>query len=147
MLEAAGARERFSDCREIVLVFIERRADGDDVAKRRKEFESPRQQTFSLKYLEQSPGAGTEHFLTHGWHHNCAGIDQRLCAVDAREVLFVGRVEAIAIGAGRDSQQSVLGPFNLATMPGKQCWILSQQLLQTFDIVVMNDVSRLGHCP
>jgi hypothetical protein len=56
-------------------------------------------------------------------------------------VLFADRVEAVAIGARGESQKAAV----IVTVPGQQRRILSQQLLQPFDVVVVNDGSSL-HC-
>src|ERR1044072_1291904 len=106
MLEAAGDRKRFSDCGQIVSVFIESRANSVDVAKRCEEFESAREQSSTLKYLQQSSGTRGEKTLAHRRHYDRACIDQQLCARRTSEVLFARLVEAIAVRVRRDSQQT-----------------------------------------
>ena len=59
-VEAAGAHERFIDGLQIVPVLIESGANGVEIAERRKELQRARQQAFTLKQLEQPPGAGSE---------------------------------------------------------------------------------------
>ena len=108
MLEAARAHERFIDGRQIVPVLIESGANGVEIAERRKEFERARKQAFTLKQLQQPPGARLEKALAHRWHHDRAGVDQQLCARRAGEVLFSDRVEAVAIGARGESQQAAV---------------------------------------
>ena len=55
------------DGREIVPVLIESGANSVEIAKRRKELERARQQAFTLKQLQQPPGAGLEEALAHRW--------------------------------------------------------------------------------
>ncbi len=123
MLETAGDREGFVDDAEIVALLVEGGADAIDVAERRKKRERARQQAFSLKQLQQPPGARPEKALAYRGHHHGAGVDQQLRAVGAGEVLFADRVEAVAIGARRDSQQAAL---IVVTLPGTQCRVVRQ---------------------
>src|SRR5579872_5451788 len=51
VLEVAGDRERFRHCGQIVPAFIERGADGVEIAKRSEEFERGRKQSFPPKQL------------------------------------------------------------------------------------------------
>ena len=55
-------------------------------------------------------------------------------------MLLTERVETVAIGARGDSQQAALG---IVAPPGKQGGVLSQQLLQSLDVVVVNDALSL----
>ena len=132
--------ERIIDGSRIVGVFAKSRADRVEIAKRRKELERAGQQAFALKQLQQPPGAGSEEALAHRWHDDRAGIDQQLCARPAREPLFSLRVACVAIGAGGESQQAAV---IVVVLPGKQRRVFSQQLLQAFDVVVVNDASSL----
>src|SRR5215467_975180 len=102
MFEAARDRERFSYRRQIVFVFGEFGADGVDVAKRCKEFESVWEQAFTLEQLQQSSCAGVEDTFAHRWKHDCSGVDQQLCARCPREPLLAKRVEAVAVRTRRD---------------------------------------------
>ena len=52
------------------------------------------------------------------------------------------RVEAVAIGAGGESQQAI-ARAKPVTVPGKQRWIFHQELLQPFDVVIVNDALSL----
>src|SRR5262249_23950980 len=119
---------------------------GVDVAKRCKEFESTWEQAFTLKQLQQSSCAGVEDTFAHRWKHDCAGVDQQLCARRPREPLLAKRVDAVAVRTRRDPQQTAFG-FNIVTAPREHRGILSQQLFQTFDVVVMNDTSSLRDRP
>ena len=136
VLEAAGAHERFIDGRQIVPVLIKSGANRVEITKRRKELERARKQAFTLKQLQQPPGARLDEALAHRWHHDRAGVDQQLCARRASERLFPVRVEAVAVGAGGDSQQAAV---IVVALPGQQRRVFSQQLLQAFDVVVVND--------
>ncbi len=138
VLEAAGAHERVVDGRQIVPVLIKRGANRVEITKRRQELQRARQQAFALKQLQQPPGAGLDEAAQHRWHHDRAGVDQQLCARRAGEGLFPVGVEAVGIGAGGDSQQAALTvPF--VSLPGQQRGVFSQQSLQAFDVVVVND--------
>ena len=140
MLEAARTHDRFIDGRQVVAVLIKSGANSVEVTQRRKEFERARKQAFALKQLQQASGAGLEDPLAHRWHHDRAGINQQLRTRPARENLFPVRVEAIGIGARRDSQQAAL---IVVTLPGQQRRVFGQQVLQTFDVIVVNDASSL----
>jgi hypothetical protein len=59
-------------------------------------------------------------------------------------VLFADRVEAIAKRGRGGSQNAV---FPVVALPGQQRRIVGQQLLQAFDIVVVNDASSLANRP
>ncbi len=119
-------------------------ADGVDVAKRRKKRERARKQAFPQKQLQQPLGAGPEEAVAHRGHHDRAGVDQQLGALGAGKVLFAERVEAVAIGACRESQQTAL---DLVTLPRQQQGVLSQELLQALDVIVVNDAPGLRCCP
>jgi hypothetical protein len=142
VFEAAGNRERVGDGGQIVPFLTERTADGVDVAERGKELERSRKQAFTLKQLQQPPGARSEKAVAHRWHHDRAGVDQELCARRAGEALFSERVEAVAIGTRGESQHAVAAAPGVA-VPGQQRRMISHQLLQRFDVVVVNDVSSL----
>ena len=144
MLEAAGPRERFIDGRQLVPVLIKSGANGIEVAKRGKEPERARKQAFAPKQLQQPSGAGFDDALAHRWRHDRAGVDQQLCARRTGEDPFSVRVEAVAIGARGDSQQATV---TLVAFPGKERRVLRQQLLQTFDVVVVNEASGLRRRP
>ncbi len=146
VLEAARDRERFRDGGEIVPVLIERGANGVDVAKRRKELERAGKQAFTSKQLQQPPRARSEEALAHRWLHDRTGVDQQLCARRAGEVLFADRVEAVAIGARGEFQQAA-GAAPVVALPGQQRRIFSQQLLQAFDVVFVNEASSLRYRP
>ncbi len=146
MCEAAGADERFIDGRQIVPVLIQRGANRVEITERRLELERARKQAFMLKQLQQSLGAGLEEALARRWRHDSAGVDQQLCGRRASEPLFSLRVTRVAISARGDSQQAALAVPVLA-LPGKQRRVFSQQLLQAFDVVVVNGVSSLCDRP
>ena len=120
-------------------LLIKRGANRVEITKRRKELQRARQQAFALKQLQQPLGAGLEEALAHRWHHDRAGIDQQLCARPAGEPLFSLRVACVAIGAGGESQQTAV---IVVVSPGKQRRVFSQQSLQAFDVVVVNDASE-----
>ena len=115
VLEAAGADERFIDGRQIVPVLVKSGANSVEITKRRKELERARKQAFTLKQLQQPPGAGLEEALAHRWRHDRAGVDQQLRARRAGEPLFSSGSQAVAIGARGDSQQAAL------TIPSSPC--------------------------
>ena len=144
MLEAAGADERFIDGLQIVPVLIESGANAVEIAERRKELQRARQQALTLKQLEQPPGAGSEKALADRRHHDRAGVDQQLCARPAGEPLFPLRVAGVAIGTRGHSQQAAV---IVVVLPGKQRRVFGQQLLQAFDVVVVNDASSLRYRP
>jgi len=143
VLEAARDGERFGDGGQIVSVRVECLAEGVDVAKRRKELERARKQALALKQLEQPSGARSEKAVVHPWHSDRAGVDQHLCARRASEVLLGERVEAVAIGPRGESQQPSVIVVVVRFVPGEQRRVLGQQLLQAFDVVVVNDASSL----
>src|SRR5262245_66483230 len=58
-------------------------------------------------------------------------------------MLFAERVEAVAIGACRDSQQAAV----VVCVPGKQRRVLRQQSLQPLAVIVVNDTPSLRHRP
>ena len=142
MIEEAGAHERFVDGRRIVPLFVKRGADSVDVAKRRKELERSREQAFALKQLQQPPGTGLEDALAHRWHHDCACVDQQLRAGGAGEPPFSLRVAGVAIGARGHSQQAAATVRGIA-VPGQQGRVFGQQLLQSFEVIVVNGAARL----
>src|SRR5262249_58791149 len=78
--------------------------------------------------------------------HGGSGGEEQLCAVRPCDAFLAQRVEAVGVRARRDPQQTALG-FSVVTAPRKYRGILGQQLLQTFDVVVMNDTSSLYDCP
>src|SRR5215469_2806242 len=104
------------------------------------EFERARKQAFTPKQLEKPPGAGLDESLAYRWNHHRAGVDQQLCARHTGEDLLSVRVEAVAIGVGRDSEQAA---FAVVALPRNQPRIFSQQLLQAFDVVVVNGACSL----
>ena len=142
MIEEAGAHKRFVDGRRIVPLFVKRGANSVDIAKRRKEPERARKQALALKQLQQPSGTRLDDSLAHRWHHDCAGVDQQLGARGAGEPPFSLRVAGVAIGAGGDSQQAAATDRGVA-VPGQQGRVFGQQLLQSFDVVVVNDAARL----
>ena len=115
-------------------------ANSVEIAKRRNKLERARKQAFAPKQLQQSPGAGLDETLTHRWRHDRAGVDEQLGARRAGKGLFPGRVECVTIGASGESQQAAV---IVVALPGKQRRVFSQQLLQAFDVVVVNDASSL----
>jgi hypothetical protein len=93
-----------------------------------------------VKQPQHPSGAGVEDAITHRRRHGRPGIDQQLCARPAHEPLFSLWVAGIAIGARRHSEQAAL--FVVAS-PRKQRGVFGQQLLQAFDVVVVNDAASL----
>ena len=83
---------------------------------------------------------GLEQSLAHRWRHDRARVDQQRRARRAREPPFSLRVAGVAIGAGGESKEAAV---IVAALPGKQRRVFSQQLLQAFNIVVVNDALRL----
>ena len=110
-----------------------------------RNFERARKQAFTPKQLQQPPGARLEEALAHRWHHDRTGVDQQLCARRAGEPPFSLRVARVAIGARGDSQQAAVCP--VVALPGQQRRVFSQQLLQAFDVVVVNGASSLRRPP
>ena len=116
------------------------RTDRVEIAKRGKELERAGQQASALKQLQQPLGAGLEEALAYRWHDDRAGIDQQLGARPAGEPLSLAPGRRVAVGAGGESQQPAI---IFVVVPGQQRRVFSQQLLQAFDVVVVNDASSL----
>ena len=154
MAEAASRHKGFLDGRELAPVLVEGGTNAVGIAKRRQELQRARQQALTLKQPEQPPGARLDEAVQHRWRHDRAGVDQQLCTRATREPLFSLRVARVPVGAGRESQHAAV--IIVIALPGQQRRVLSQQLLQTFDVVVVNDATSLrcrplqpvrsGHC-
>ena len=141
MLEAAGAHERFIDGREIVPVLIESGANGVEIAERRKELQRARQQAFALKQLAAALWRGSRGGRSHtdGVTTAPASISSSAHAPRVNHCSLC-RVARVAIGTRGESQQAAV---IVVALPGQQRRVFSQQLLQAFDVVVVNDASSL----
>jgi len=146
MLEAAGTSERVVDGLEIVGVFIESGANGLEIAKRHEEFERAREKALLLKQLQQPFRTRVNEAVAHRRRYDRAGVDQHLRARPASEPLFSLRIARVGVGAGGHSQQAAL-TVPVVVVPRQQRGILRQQLLQAYDVVVVNDASRLRRGP
>jgi len=62
----------------------------------------------------------------------------------AREPPFSFRVARVAVGAGRESQQTAV---IVVALPGQQRRVLCQQLLEPFDVVIVNHATSLRGRP
>jgi hypothetical protein len=127
-----------------VRVHVERGANRVEIAKRRQDIERAREHAFPPKQLQQSPRAAIQDALDDPRRHDSTGVDQQLGAGRTGELLFTERVEAVAKRAGGDSQNAA---FPVVALPGQQRRVFPQQLLQAFDVVVVNEASSLPDRP
>src|SRR5690349_4328868 len=99
-----------------------------------------------MKQHQQSPGSRLKDAFAGRNRHDCARIDEQLSARRPRKILLSLRVlpDIERVGARRYSEHAT--SFFIA-LPREQCGILGHQLLQTLDVVVVDDAFSLHHRP
>jgi hypothetical protein len=144
VLESAGTSERFVHQGEIVGIRIETYANAIDIAERGKELERSRKKASTVEEINQPSGTGTDEAIAYPRRDKCAGIEQKLGACLAREMLLADRIEAVAEGTGSHPEKPAVA---FIRPPRRQRGVFRQELPQSFDIIVMDDASSFGYGP
>jgi hypothetical protein len=140
----ARIRERFVHPSKIVGIRIETRTDAVDVAERGKELQRSRKKASAVEEIDQPPGARPDDANPYRRRDHRTGIEQKLGACLAREMLLADRVEAVAEGTGSHPEQPAIVFIRL---PRQQRRVFRQELPQRFDVIVMDDASGFGYGP
>ena len=117
-------------------------ANSVEFTERGKELECARKEALAVKQLQQALSTGFDEALAHRRWHDRTGVDQQLRARRTGKPSFSLRIAGVAVGARGNSQQAAF-TVPVVALPGQQRGVFSQQLLQAFDVVVVNDASSL----
>src|SRR5262249_15910039 len=120
------------------------RANGCEIAKRRKVLQRSREQPFASKQLQQSLRSRVNEAIAHRGHDNSAGIDQKLGTGRTRIMLFSEWAEGVTERVCDHSQEATVG---LLPTPREQGRPFGHQQLETLTVVVMNDAMGLRRRP
>src|SRR5690349_6722952 len=84
--------------------------------------------------------------IAYLWRHHRPGINQKLGACRAREMLLRNWVETVAVGTGSHPQDRLHAAV-FFRRPRQESRIIRQQFPQTFDVVVMDATASFGYGP
>src|SRR6185369_14929817 len=114
------------------------------ISERGKKFEGSRKEASAVEEVDQLLSSGLDEVIAYRRCDNSAGINQELGTGRAGEVLFADRIEAVAIGTGRHTEQPAVV---FIRPPRQQRRVFRQELPQTCDVIVMYESAGFGYGP